>query len=222
MINVLDALNYLHSKSIIHRDLKLENLLLVNPDNDFMIKICDFGLACFSEDADAERCGSPGYVAPEILHKKPYSCEVDMFSIGIVLFTLLAGEAPFNGSSVSEILVKNKNCRIEFKEKSWKNVSENAIDLVKGMTEQDPAKRISAEEALRHPWLYEAGKLISTNTSSPITSGIGLSTNENCISFGIIRNNKLDKDRREARQCENLKDLQKNADMPIKRLEITK
>jgi len=150
MYQLLLTLDYIHSQKVIHRDVKLENIL-VNHENS-SISLTDFGLACFKQVGCIERCGSPGYVAPEILRGLNYDCKVDLFSAGIVMYSILTSRSPFQGGSPDEVLLKNKNCQIKFPEKYWGKVSKLGVDLAKRLVCDDPRKRPSAEEALRHPW----------------------------------------------------------------------
>lgn len=156
--NLLDVLRYLHSLNIVHRDLKPENIIMSNVEEDTEFKLCDFGLACIAGDDQVLRCGSPGYVAPEILMKKSYNNKVDIFSAGIILFIILSGRAPFYGKNSNEILLKNKECRLIFHEKYWGHLSKECINIVVKLTEPDPNDRFSAEQALRHPWLLSSVK----------------------------------------------------------------
>ena len=116
MINLLEGLKYLHDQNIVHRDIKPENILMYSND-DTNFKICDFGLACIAGEDQALRCGSPGYVAPEILQKKSYNNKVDIFSAGIICYILLSGRAPFYGKTSKEILMKNEKCKLHFSDK---------------------------------------------------------------------------------------------------------
>lgn len=172
MVNMLETLRYLHENHIIHRDLKPENLLMTKIDSDIDFKICDFGLSCLSGDEQVLRCGSPGYVAPEILHRKPYTSKVDIFGAGVIMYIILCGNSPFHGKDTGDILLKNKQCKIIFEERHWKKISANGIDLVRRMLNPDPNQRLSADEALRHPWFSEYGKKRSSRLTTPVTIGI--------------------------------------------------
>ena len=116
MRNILDAMKYLHEQNVVHRDLKPENLILASKDNDYDLKIADFGLASFIKDGEKLklRCGSPGYVGPELLEENGYNKKVDMFSIGVILYIMLCGSPPFNGSD-EQILNKVSKGNWEFR-----------------------------------------------------------------------------------------------------------
>ncbi|OMJ66211.1 hypothetical protein SteCoe_37032 [Stentor coeruleus] len=175
MTNLLDALFYLHSNHIIHRDLKPENILMISKDNDYDFKICDFGLSCINKDVQFLQCGSPGYIAPEILNRQSYTNKVDIFSAGVILYIMLSGYSPFIGKDIDDVLMKNKECKIRVNKKPWNKVSELGIDFVKRLMNPDPNCRLSAEEALRHLWIvkYRSDYLDLVGISA--TMDVGLS-----------------------------------------------
>lgn len=119
---IIDAINYCHSLNIIHRDIKPENLLFSCKDPQLRtIKVTDFGLARFisAETLASTACGTPGYVAPEILSQKPYGKECDYWSIGVVLYILLCGFAPFYDDDLNALFAKIKLGRFEFPSPVW-------------------------------------------------------------------------------------------------------
>eukprot|EP00406_Dinophysis_acuminata_P000310 CAMPEP_0179212972 /NCGR_PEP_ID=MMETSP0797-20121207/1405_1 /TAXON_ID=47934 /ORGANISM="Dinophysis acuminata, Strain DAEP01" /LENGTH=830 /DNA_ID=CAMNT_0020918649 /DNA_START=36 /DNA_END=2528 /DNA_ORIENTATION=+ len=147
---VLSAIAFLHERGIVHRDIKTENIILVGTGDD--IKIVDFGLATPEWDKEmmAMRCGSPGYVAPEVLRGETYGCTVDCFSIGVLLYILLSGRAPFSDRTLNALLQKNLHCKVN--PKGLLGVSEFAKDLVMKMLTPWPSVRPAAAQCLVHPW----------------------------------------------------------------------
>ncbi|KAL8436672.1 hypothetical protein ACSSS7_001497 [Eimeria intestinalis] len=159
MRRILLALQAMHMKGIVHRDLKTENLIIEHPSNPASIKIIDFGLAATVGSQEMKmRCGSPGYVAPEILQDLPYGPKVDVFSSGVILYTLLAGFPPFRGQNVKDILRKNLRCQLNFSHQRWAGVPHSVKDLIGWMCCRQPAKRCAAVQALTHPWFQRIAR----------------------------------------------------------------
>jgi calcium-dependent protein kinase len=156
MQQVLRAVHYLHKHGVCHRDLKPENFLLQTKDaiKDNVVKIIDFGLSSrFVEGKPMKtRAGSPIYVAPEVLGGS-YDHKCDLWSTGVIMYILLCGYPPFQGNSDIEVLQKVTTGKVEFRHQDWKNVSEDARNLIVKLMRRSPAERSSAEEALRHPWI---------------------------------------------------------------------
>lgn len=150
---VLQAIAYCHSIGLVHRDLKPENILLEGNDLDH-IKIIDFGTSNLINQNQKlkERLGTAYYIAPEVL-KKNYDEKCDLWSIGVIMFILLTGEPPFNGSNDEEILQNVKNGYVDFSTSIFQEISNEAKDLLSKLLEKVPSKRISAIEALEHPWI---------------------------------------------------------------------
>lgn len=154
---ITSALVYLHEQNIVHRDLKPENLLLTNTTDDYDVKIIDFGLAKQSEEPMTMPCGTPGYVAPEILKRKKYHKEVDIWSLGVITYILLCGFPPFHddGSNLKNLYKQIRNGKYSFPDKYWKNISEDAKNLIRKMLTVKPRHRIKAPKVLKDPWLQE-------------------------------------------------------------------
>ena len=150
---VLQAIAYCHSIGLVHRDLKPEHILLEGNDLDH-IKIIDFGSSNLINQNQKlkERLGTAYYIAPEVL-KKNYDEKCDLWSIGVIMFILLTGEPPFNGSNDEEILQNVKNGYVDFSTSIFQEISNEAKDLLSKLLEKVPSKRISAIEALEHPWI---------------------------------------------------------------------
>uniref|UniRef100_A0A672R098 Calcium/calmodulin-dependent protein kinase type 1D-like n=1 Tax=Sinocyclocheilus grahami TaxID=75366 RepID=A0A672R098_SINGR len=152
---VLDAVNYLHNMGIVHRDLKPENLLYFNPQDGSKIMISDFGLSKMEGTGDvmSTACGTPGYVAPEVLAQKPYSKAVDCWSIGVIAYILLCGYPPFYDENDSKLFEQILKADYEFDAPYWDDISDSAKDFISCLMEKDPSKRYTCEQALRHPWI---------------------------------------------------------------------
>uniref|UniRef100_A0A8C7ZYV6 Calcium/calmodulin-dependent protein kinase type IV n=1 Tax=Oryzias sinensis TaxID=183150 RepID=A0A8C7ZYV6_9TELE len=153
---ILEAVAYLHENGVVHRDLKPENLLYADLSLDASLKIADFGLSKIIDDQVTMKtvCGTPGYCAPEILRGNAYGPEVDMWSVGVILYILLCGFEPFFDPRGDQYMYSRiLNCDYEFVSPWWDEVSLNAKDLVGKLIVLDPHKRLSVREALQHPWV---------------------------------------------------------------------
>ncbi|KAJ3601987.1 hypothetical protein NHX12_029748 [Muraenolepis orangiensis] len=154
---VLQAVSYLHDNNIVHRDLKPENLLYYNMDVNAKIMISDFGLSKMSEHGVmSTACGTPGYVAPEVLAQKPYSKAVDCWSIGVITYILLCGYPPFFEDNQKRLYSKIMRAEYNFHKPFWDDISESAKDFIRSMMEKNPENRFTTEQALAHPWISGA------------------------------------------------------------------
>lgn len=160
---IVEALAYMADKRIMHRDLKPDNMILKekNKLESCTLKLVDFGLAtnCDIPEYLFKRCGTPGFVAPEVINAPSnenihYSPKCDIFSAGVIFYILLTERSPFDGHSFKEILQKNKQCKIDFKNPKLKK-NKAALDLLQRMLDSDPEKRISAKDALAHPFFTD-------------------------------------------------------------------
>ncbi|XP_048113806.1 calcium/calmodulin-dependent protein kinase 1Db isoform X1 [Alosa pseudoharengus] len=151
---VLNAVNYLHEMGIVHRDLKPENLLYFSDEDESKIMISDFGLSKIeSADVMSTACGTPGYVAPEVLAQKPYGKAVDCWSIGVIAYILLCGYPPFYDENDSKLFEQILKAEYEFDAPYWDDISDSAKDFISNLMQKDPEKRLTCEEALQHPWI---------------------------------------------------------------------
>uniref|UniRef100_G3N8Z3 Calcium/calmodulin-dependent protein kinase Ia n=1 Tax=Gasterosteus aculeatus aculeatus TaxID=481459 RepID=G3N8Z3_GASAC len=152
---ILDAVKYLHDMGIVHRDLKPENLLYYSMDEESKIMISDFGLSKIegSGSVMSTACGTPGYVAPEVLAQKPYSKAVDCWSIGVISYILLCGYPPFYDENDSKLFEQILKAEYEFDSPYWDDISDSAKDFICHLMEKEPLKRYTCEQALQHPWI---------------------------------------------------------------------
>eukprot|EP00456_Euglypha_rotunda_P015040 TRINITY_DN14792_c0_g1_i8.p1 TRINITY_DN14792_c0_g1~~TRINITY_DN14792_c0_g1_i8.p1 ORF type:complete len:655 (+),score=55.94 TRINITY_DN14792_c0_g1_i8:170-1966(+) len=156
---ITSAMAYLHSIGITHRDLKPENLIYATPAEDAAVKVIDFGLANFRPYRHTlmiTPCGTPGYVAPEVLKGEKYTPQVDLWSIGVILYVLLCGYPPFYSKCVKKLYRKIMAGDYSFPSPHWDEVSDAAKDLIKGLMTVDPAARFTCEKVLQHPWISGA------------------------------------------------------------------
>uniref|UniRef100_A0A674NKJ8 non-specific serine/threonine protein kinase n=1 Tax=Takifugu rubripes TaxID=31033 RepID=A0A674NKJ8_TAKRU len=153
---ILDGVEYLHSKRIIHFDLKPENIMLLDRNVPLPhIKLIDFGLAHKIEAGVEFKniFGTPEFVAPEIVNYEPLGLEADMWSIGVITYILLSGASPFLGESKQETLGNVSAMNYNFDEEFFSNTSELAKSFISQLLEKDRRKRMSIQEALNHPWI---------------------------------------------------------------------
>ncbi|CAG9856577.1 unnamed protein product [Phyllotreta striolata] len=158
------AVQYLHSKGVTHRDLKPENVLLYSDETETLVKVSDFGLSKVTEDDDMMRtvCGTMSYIAPEILnrHVSRYNKQVDVWSLGVILFYMLGKELPFvckeKNGELEQMILKGKYSMNSVR---WRETSAYARDLVKRMLTVDPENRINLDEVLKHFWLSKDLKM---------------------------------------------------------------
>jgi len=154
MWRILDAIRYIHSLGIVHRDLKPENILLCFEDSDIHVAVADFGLSDFlGPDTHLSMpCGTLSYVAPEVFGDDGYGKEIDLWSLGVILYVILRGSLPFSGKNKKSIATKIMSHKLTFNSPKWDKISPEAKDLITKLLVVDPAKRLTEYEAMRHPW----------------------------------------------------------------------
>lgn len=176
------ALHYLHTSHVVHRDLKPENLLLSAKGKGAVLKIGDFGLSKMVKEDELMKtaCGTWAYCAPEVLRLRQtgtggYDSKCDMFSVGVILFIILAGYHPFDPEGTNsdrkmqQLILSGK---WDFDDPAWDEVSEKAKDLIRKLMEPNPQQRTSAAEMLTHPWVQ--GKVIRGHLSQTIDKDLGV------------------------------------------------
>mmetsp|Transcript_34305 Transcript_34305/g.94521 ORF Transcript_34305/g.94521 Transcript_34305/m.94521 type:complete len:313 (+) Transcript_34305:129-1067(+) len=150
------AIHYMHKRKVLHRDLKPENILLSNREPNAPIKVADFGLARVVSNKDMMKtaCGTPGYVAPEVLQNKGYTGgAIDMWSTGVILYILLCGFPPFYEEELPALFEQIMKARYDFPSPWWDNISSDAKALVQGLLTIEPKKRLTAAQVMKHPWI---------------------------------------------------------------------
>jgi len=153
---VLDAVDYLHYNNVVHRDLKPENLLYLTKAHNSPLVLADFGIAKMLDAKDevlTTMAGSFGYAAPEVMLKRGHGKPVDMWSLGVITYTLLCGYSPFRSENLQDLIEECRHGRIVFHERFWKDVSVEAKEFIKRLLTPDPEMRVTSEEALNDVWL---------------------------------------------------------------------
>ncbi|KAK4789007.1 hypothetical protein SAY86_020326 [Trapa natans] len=160
---IVQIVHTCHSMGVMHRDLKPENFLLLNKDESSPLKATDFGLSVFFKQGDQFKdiVGSAYYIAPEVL-KRRYGPEVDIWSVGVMLYILLCGVPPFWAESENGIFNAILRGHIDFTSNPWPSISPGAKDLVRKMLNTDPKQRLTAFQVLNHPWIKEDGEAPDT------------------------------------------------------------
>lgn len=154
---IIDALSYCHNLNIAHRDQKPENLLYETDDPNSCLKIADFGFArCFKEELKMTTfCGSPCYVAPEILENQAYDTKVDVWSLGVIIYLQLCGYPPFMDETDEKLFELIKKAEFSFPSPDWDVISIEAQNQIKKLLVIDPNSRPTAKEILEHPWIVK-------------------------------------------------------------------
>lgn len=157
---LIETLLYVHEAGVVHRDLKPENLLLCSQTDDTDVKIADFGFAKrISELKENETpLGTLSYVAPEVLQRKKYEAQPDIWSMGVIVYVLLVGYPPFYDSNEKKLQSKIKQGRYYFHEEYWNNKSPEAVDMIKKMLTVDHRQRWTAKQLLQHPWIVKSSE----------------------------------------------------------------
>ncbi|XP_060751478.1 calcium/calmodulin-dependent protein kinase type II subunit beta isoform X13 [Tachysurus vachellii] len=161
---ILDSVNHIHQNDIVHRDLKPENLLLASKCKNAAVKLADFGLAIEvqgEQQAWFGFAGTPGYLSPEVLRKEAYGKPVDIWACGVILYILLVGYPPFWDEDQHKLYQQIKAGAYDFPSPEWDTVTPEAKNLINQMLTINPAKRITAQEALKHPWVCQRSTVAS-------------------------------------------------------------
>jgi len=161
---ILESVNHCHQNGVVHRDLKPENLLLASKSKGAAVKLADFGLA-IEVQGDQQAwfgfAGTPGYLSPEVLKKEPYGKPVDIWACGVILYILLVGYPPFWDEDQHRLYAQIKAGAYDYPSPEWDTVTPEAKNLINQMLTVNPAKRIRAEEALKHPWICQRERVAS-------------------------------------------------------------
>eukprot|EP00300_Choanocystis_sp_HF-7_P009333 c16376_g1_i3.p1 GENE.c16376_g1_i3~~c16376_g1_i3.p1 ORF type:complete len:277 (+),score=71.99 c16376_g1_i3:3-833(+) len=164
---LLEAVGTLHEEHVMHRDLKPENILLVssNPAAPIQIKVADFGFAVATFTPQTERCGTPQYSAPEVLKGELYNEKADIWSLGVVVYVLLTGCAPFPGDTINECLAEIEAGPL-YEGPEWEGVSHDAVAFVRQLLNVDPDTRPCINQVKAHAWV--TGKCLNTSTRAGV------------------------------------------------------
>lgn len=170
LFTIMSTVDYLHNMHIVHRDLKSENLLLTSAHDNAGIKLIDFGFATYAtSETLTDSLGSPNFAAPEIIRSDPHGKPVDIWAIGVIAFILLTGYYPFDDLCPLKLMRQIINGKVVFPDEFWATISDDAKDFISRCLTINSVLRLTASEALRHPWLsdihdssLEENKLLQT------------------------------------------------------------
>lgn len=179
MSKLLGAILHCHQHGVIHRDIKLDNFVYESPSVDAEIKLIDFGLSHVlrpGKERMREKVGTLSYMAPEVLLRQNYTAACDMWSLGVVAYMLLSGQRPFHHPQRDQKIKLILESPLEFRGSSWQRVRSAAKDFIGQLLKKDPRQRMSARQALDHPWIQEARRV-----STPHEPGKALSANANVL-----------------------------------------
>lgn len=181
-LQIIDGLRYMHSKGILHRDVKLDNILL---DDTGKLKICDFGVSRFTKPGQlmTEQCGTPAYIAPEILRGQGYTgFAVDIWSAGVVLYAMIYGSVPFKGNGIQEM----HPYIIAGDYKLGDEASDSAKDLMKKILNVDETRRLTIDEILEHEWMQNIkpkDNIFNTEEREEIDNDFNISQEKNIFNL---------------------------------------
>mmetsp|Transcript_7440 Transcript_7440/g.33079 ORF Transcript_7440/g.33079 Transcript_7440/m.33079 type:complete len:240 (-) Transcript_7440:2723-3442(-) len=194
MNDLFRGLTYLHSHNVVHRDIKPDNILCLRNTRPYTCKLADFGLSNFiaeksitQRDSDlvfSSAVGTPLYVAPELIRRRQYGPPIDVWACGVIMYMMLSGKLPFKASSKEELFRSILHKPVTFPDKYWHDISEEAKNLLRGLLQKDPKKRLPAGSALHHDWFskslpslplnykHEEGELSNHNRQADIRTAI--------------------------------------------------
>ena len=166
MKQLFSCVSYLHQMNVVHRDLKPENMMITNTNEKLHLKLIDFGTANYVKRNKKlkMKVGSAFYIAPEVL-KGSYGIECDLWSCGVIMYIMLVGYPPFDGKNNKEILKRIETGAFKINGEDWENISEDAKDLIRQLLQKKVKDRISAAEALKHPWIVKNANKDKTNVN---------------------------------------------------------
>ena len=173
MKQILWAISYIHSRGICNRDIKADNFLISSQGEDPQLKMIDFGLSTTFKQGEefsmSDAVGTPYYVAPEVL-LQTYDERCDYWSAGVLMYYMLSGSYPFNGDSDDKLHQKIFTSKVKFNDDCWRNVSDEAKELIELLLQKDPTNRIRASKALEHPWFKKINPQFFNNNASLFTA----------------------------------------------------